>query len=245
MMNIKVNFLTWFFLLASFLCGFINYSLIIYMIIIFHEFGHIITIKLFKYKINKIEIYPFGGIINIEKDLNTPVYKELLIAISGIAMQMLLFIVMFYILSSKNYLIFKKYNISIIFFNLLPIIPLDGSIILNAILNKFFSFKKSLTITGIVSIIMTIFYLFFNYWYSINNYFIIALFIFKTYSYFKNNKNIYNKFLLERYLNNYHFKYLSLKQGSLEILKINTYQYFKENNKIISEKEKLKKRFNN
>ena len=92
---------------------------------------------------------------------------------------------------------------------------------------------------------MIIFYSFFNYWYSINNYCIISLFIYKTINYIKNNKIIYNKFLLERHLNNYHFKYLSLKKGPLDILKINTYQYFKEKNKIVSEKDKLKKRFTN
>lgn len=54
---------------------------------------------------------------------------------------------------------------------------------------------------------------------------------------------IYNKFLLERYLKKYKFKYISTKKGNLDILKIDTYQYFKERGKIVSEAKKLQERF--
>ena len=59
----------------------------------------------------------------------------------------------------------------------------------------------------------------------------------------KDYKYIYNKFLLERYLKKYKFKYISTKKGNLDILKIDTYQYFKENEKIVSEAKKLQERF--
>lgn len=72
---------------------------------------------------------------------------------------------------------------------------------------------------------------------------IITLFIYKIYEAIKNYKYIYNRFLLERHLNNYNFRYLSTKKGNLDILKLDTYQYFKENSNIISEKEFLRKKF--
>lgn len=59
----------------------------------------------------------------------------------------------------------------------------------------------------------------------------------------KEYKYIYNKFLLERYLKKYKFKYISTKKGNLDILKIDTYQYFKESGKIVSEAKKLQERF--
>ena len=59
----------------------------------------------------------------------------------------------------------------------------------------------------------------------------------------KEYKYIYNKFLLERYLKKYKFKYISTKKGNLDILKIDTYQYFKEKGKIVSEAKKLQERF--
>ena len=243
---IKVNFLTLYFLLLLFLCGFIKIGLIIFFIVIFHELGHVFFIKLFKYKIIDITIYPFGGIIKTDKDINTPPNKELLISSGGILAQIILFIIISFLpinILTKELL--YKYNLSIMFFNILPIIPLDGSIIINSLLNKVFSYKISYYLYIIISILFTIIYLLFNYWYSINNYLIVSLFIIKTYYAIKNYKYLKTRFLLERYLNKYDFKYISTKIGNLDILKLDTYQYFRENGSIVSEHTKLKEKFDN
>lgn len=241
---IKVNFLTLYFLLLLFLCGYLKIGIIIFLIVLFHELGHIFFIKLFKYKIINVTLYPFGGITKIDKDINTPLNKELLIACGGIIFQLILFIIIYFVpinVITKELL--YKYNMSILLFNMLPIIPLDGSIIINSLLNKIFSYKVSYYLYIIISIIFSIFYLFFNYWYSLNNYLIVLLFIIKTYYAIKNYKYLKTRFLLERYLNKYEYKYISTKTGDLDILKIDTYQYFKENNKIVSEYSKLKEMF--
>ena len=241
---IKVNFLTLYFLLLLFLCGFIKIGLIIFFIVILHELGHVFFIKLFKYKIIDITIYPFGGIIKTDKDINTPPNKELLIASGGILAQIILFIVISFLpinILTKELL--YKYNLSIMFFNILPIIPLDGSIIINSLLNKVFSYKISYYLYIIISILFTIIYLLFNYWYSINNYLIVSLFIIKTYYAIKNYKYLKTRFLLERYLNKYDFKYISTKSGDLDILKLDTYQYFREQDRIVSEYKKLQEKF--
>ena len=241
---IKVNALTLYFLLLLFLCGFIKIGLIIFFIVIFHELGHVFFIKLFKYKIIDITIYPFGGIIKTNKDINTPPNKELLISSGGIIAQIILFIIIYFLpISILTKEILYKYNLSIMFFNILPIIPLDGSIIINSLLNKVFSYKLSYYLYIIISIIFTIIYLLFNYWYSINNYLIVSLFIIKTYYAIKNYKYLKTRFLLERYLNKYDFKHISTKTGNLDILKLDTYQYFKEQDYIISERTKLKEKF--
>ncbi len=241
---IKVNFLTLYFLLLLFLCGYLKIGIIIFLIVLFHELGHIFFIKLFKYKIINVTLYPFGGITKIDKDINTPLNKELLIACGGIIFQLILFIIIYFVpinVITKELL--YKYNMSILLFNMLPIIPLDGSIIINSLLNKIFSYKVSYYLYIIISIIFSIFYLLFNYWYSLNNYLIVSLFIIKTYYAIKNYKYLKTRFLLERYLNKYEYKYISTKTGNLDILKIDTYQYFKENNKIVSEYSKLKEKF--
>ena len=241
---IKVNFLTIYFLFILFLCGYLKIGLCIFLIILIHELGHVFFIKILKYKVKKIEIFPFGGITKIEKDINTSTNKEILIASGGIIFQLILLIVIKYLpISAYTENILLKYNMSIIFFNILPIIPLDGSVILNSILNKFFSYKKSYYIYLTISIVGIILYIFSNYYYSLNNYLIVGLLIVKTYYAYKNYHYLFNRFLLERYLNKYEFKYLNTKEGNLDILKIDTYQYFKENNKVVSEKQKLGKLF--
>ena len=49
--------------------------------------------------------------------------------------------------------------------------------------------------------------------------------------------------LILRYLKKYKFNNISTKKGNLDILKLDTYQYFKEDEKIISEAKKLEERF--
>lgn len=239
---IKFDYSTIFILLVLFLCGYIRLGLMIIFIVLFHELGHILTSIFFKYKIISVTIYPFGGITKLDKDINTSPNKEMLLALSGIIMQIIL-IPLVKLVNIHDYNLFMKYNLSIMIFNLLPIIPLDGSIVLKSILNKFFSFKKSYKLYIIFSIIFIILYFLFNYRYSLNNYLIIGIFIYKIYGSIKDYKYIYNRFLLERYLKKYNFKYISTKKGKLDILKLDTYQYFKEENKVVSESKKLKERF--
>lgn len=241
---IKINSLTLYFLFILFLCGYIKQGIIIFLIVLIHELGHVFAAHIYKYKVIDITIYPFGGITKLEKDINTPIRNELVIAIFGIVFQIILMIVASFInLTPYTKELFLKYNLSIMLFNILPIIPLDGSIILKSILNKFFSFRTSYFLYIITSVIMVVLYFFSNFWFSLNNYLIISVFLYKIIMEIKNYKYIHNKFLLERYLKNYHFKNISTKEGNLDILKLDTYQYFKNRDKIVSEKEKLRERF--
>lgn len=242
---IKINSLTLYFLLLSFLCGYLKTALIIFLIVLIHELGHVFFTKLFSYEIKSITIYPFGGITKIKKDINVPLKNDFLIAIGGVLFQLIIFLSLFLPISELTKQIIIKYNISIMIFNLLPIIPLDGSIIINLFLNKFFSFSTAFKIYNILSGITIIWYIFFNYWQALNNYLIVFLFIYKTYENWKNYHYLYNRFLLERYLNNYKFSHICTKKGDLSILKRDTYQYFLEKQGIISEKKKLKQRFDN
>ena len=243
---IKINNLTIYFLIILLFSGYLLQGIIIFTIVIIHEFGHILIIKFFKYNIKSITIFPFGGITVIDKKINTSTNKELLIAWGGILIQLLLHLLV-RILPFRIYFksIFYRYNIAIIIFNLFPIIPLDGSIIVNAILNKFFSFKNSYILSGVISIISIIGYLVINYYYSLNNYLIVGLFLYKTFQYITNYRYIHNRFLLERYINKLDFKYISTKSGNVDILKLDTYQYFKDRENIVSEREKLRELFDN
>lgn len=241
---IKIDNFTLYLLLILFLTGYINIGLIIFFIVFIHEMGHVLIAKLFKYRILKVTIYPFGGITVLEKDLNTPTNIELLIALGGIIAQLII-IILINIIDINMYwkTLIIKYNFSIMIFNLIPIIPLDGSAILGSIINKMCSFKKTYFIQIIISILCIIIYMIVNYWLALNNYLIIILFIYKTYEKVKNYKYIHNRFLLERYLKNYNFKHLNTNKGNLDDLKIDTKHYFKEGNNIVCEKEKLAELF--
>lgn len=238
---IRVSNTTLYLLFILFLCGYIRVGITIFLIVLIHEVGHVLVCLLFGYKIKSVTLYPFGGLTRVEKDINTSPYKELILASAGLFMQIILYVVALSF-GYKNSL-FYKYNKSIFLFNLLPIIPLDGSVIVYSLLNRFTTFKNSYMAYIVVSIISLIIYIIINYKYSLNNYLIVSIFIYKIYEGIKNYKYVYNRFLVERYLKKYHFKYISTREGNLDILKIDTYQYFKNGGKITSEREKLAEMF--
>ena len=93
----KMNCFTYMLILTSLVTGFIKNILLILCIVIVHEFGHILMIHHFEYEIEKVEIFPFGGITKVNKPINTPLKKEIWIALGGVLFQFLLFLV-FYLL---------------------------------------------------------------------------------------------------------------------------------------------------
>ena len=79
--KVRINNFTYLFLCLCFLCGYIKNICIIFFICIVHEFGHVIFIKLFKYEITCIELFPFGGFTTINKRINTSINKDIIISI--------------------------------------------------------------------------------------------------------------------------------------------------------------------
>ncbi len=204
MIKIKIHPLTYFIMLSVLLCGYFNYFLIISFILVIHDLGHIITIKLFKLKIYDIKILPFGSIINAEINYNIESNKLFIISIFGIIMQIIMHYTMnilfnLSIINDISLNIFRFYNKLIIIFNLLPIIPLDGSKILLSILERLLPYKKTLIIENIISLIFIIIFIFNN---DLNlNIILITSFLFlKTYETMLNHSYIFHKFLLERFL---------------------------------------------
>ena len=163
-----------------------------------------------KIKISNIDILPFGSIISSDINYNENSNTLFLISISGILMQLLLYIVFYIIyvngfISLNNYNIFLFYNKLIILFNLIPIIPLDGSKIINSLLERIIPFKISKYLTIIIS--LTICFIIGIIGIKTYNLFIILIFLFsKNYEELLSINFIYYRFLLERYLNKYNFK---------------------------------------
>lgn len=235
--KVKLNNLTLYFLLISFLCGFIKEAIIIFIIIILHEMGHVIVTLLLGYKVQEVEIFPFGGITKIDKPLNDHIKNDLLIAVAGVSVQLILFF--FCKINIIKSLIFYKYNIAIMLFNLLPIIPLDGSKILLEILNYFLAYKKAIICYSVISIIFIGIYLFINYEYNLNNYMLVFLFAYKTYEVFKNRHLYFQKFILERSI--YDIKYRKIinnNENPHNYQKDIRYYYF-WHNKVINDKSYL------
>lgn len=245
--QIKIHDITYITILISFLTGYFEIITLLLITIIIHELGHFTMAYILQKEIEEITIYPFGGITKYKSLLNSSIKEELLILISGPLIQ-ILFLLLITILYKNNlvientYILFKKINIILLIFNLLPILPLDGGRGLNIILNVFFSFKSSLLISIyfsfiIILILSSIMYL---YSFKILYIFILFLIIKDTIIELNNYKLTFNKFILERINNNFNYK-----EGktitNINKLKRNKKHKIIKNNIIYSEKEYLLK----
>ena len=67
----NIHFSTYLLILSFLLTGLIKNIILIYLIVLFHELGHILIIKLLGYKILRVDIYPSGGVTKIDKKINT------------------------------------------------------------------------------------------------------------------------------------------------------------------------------
>lgn len=209
-MKVIIHPLTYLLLLTIFLCGKFNYFLIISTILFVHDLGHILIMIKYKIRINMITIFPFGSIIETDIKYNERSYIKLLIALGGIIFQLMLYLVFYSlfnlgIVNRIDYQIFMRYNLMIILFNLLPIVPLDGSKVLESILELFTPYKITLYLEVIISLIFTC-VLFYKSAFSLDLIIIIIFLLYKSYEFMFNIKYIYYKFRLERYLNRVIYK---------------------------------------
>ena len=222
--------------------------LIFTSLILIHEMGHSFTSLLFKYKIDKIVIYPYGGFTKFDTMVNTNIYKDLVVAISGIIFQSIYFFIiyLFYcngMIREYIYNLFLLYHKSMIIFNLLPIIPLDGAKIFNLILSKYFNFNLANKLTVFISLCTIVIFLFSNSYdknYSII--LVIGILMRNIYKFYYEISYIYNRFLIERYIYNINYKNKKIISDENKMYKNKTHLFIR-NGKIVSENEYLSKIF--
>jgi len=193
-------------------------------------------------KINEIYIYPLGGISKFNMDLNISIKKELLILINGPLFQHIAYIFLLVLMPTKKELI-NTYHYSILMFNLLPIYPLDGGKLVKLILNKIISYKSSLKLIIYLSYLVTGLLLLTNKK-NISLFIMISLLLILITKEKNKIEYIYNKYLLERYLNNYNFKSNKII-NNINNLYRDKIHLIHTNNKYISEKEYLEKIYKN
>lgn len=229
------------------LSGYFKHVSIIMIIIIFHELGHVFLCILFKVEVSKVEIYPFGGLTSIIKRIHERLYKDVFISLGGILFQVLLYFVFRFlyeynliVLSSYN--MFLRYNASVMLFNILPIIPLDGSKLLFTILNKFISYRRSYYLMIIISCISLVVFIGYNTMMGFNDIVIYIFLVFQLFLVIKELPYILNKFYLERIMyDHYYNKIISRSDDTLN-LRIDKYYYFYNKDHYINEKDYIRKK---
>lgn len=243
MIIFKIHFLYWVMALICGFCGLFKNFLYFSLLITIHELGHFIGAKIMKWRVKKIILLPFGGITIFDEFLSKSLYEEFIILILGPLFQIIFYFLYTHIFGFNSLL--HNYHYALLFFNILPIFPLDGYKLLNICINKFCSFKMSHILTIIISSLTTILVFIINL-YNLNFIMLLALIflIIKNTEEFINHNLIFNKFLLERYLYSINLKKSKIiKSNNLKKMKREYKHIFYYNNKYETEKSCLKKKF--
>ena len=218
--------------------------LIITVLVVVHELGHVLMTYLCGGNIKEILITPLGGISKTFIPYSMPFILEFLILICGPIFQCFAYLFLILIFNNDLELI-TLYHFAILIFNLLPVYPLDGGKILCLFFQLLFSFKTSYYLIFFISFFMLIlFYIFSLYFSSLNILFFTSFLFIKLLKEVKEFHYLYEKFLLERYLNPIYFSKSSIVFSYKNFKRWHRHLIKRENNYYL-EGEYLEKRFKN
>ncbi len=170
---------------------------VLFFCVVLHELGHALTAKKFGINTKQITLLPIGGVASLEKIPEKPT-QELLVALAGPAVNVLIAIVLLLFIPLQSYLsldvealnrlinapdiqsfLFFLFvaNVMLVVFNMIPAFPMDGGRVFRALLTFRLGRVKATEIAAGLGQILAV--LFFIFGLMLNPFLIlIALFIF-------------------------------------------------------------------
>lgn len=135
--NLKINIKLSFFIVAGILIflDFRKEFLMIFFTVTIHELSHVIVARLFGLKTDRIIITPLGEIAEITNLSMACKNKRILIILAGPAINFIIALVLL-LADETSFYTFARINLCIACFNLLPVYPLDGGRLLQAVLSE-------------------------------------------------------------------------------------------------------------
>lgn len=136
-------------LLFSALTGYFIELMTLFAIVLVHELGHLFMAHEVGWKVKAVRLLPFGGVVEVEEAGGTSAKDELLVAIAGPLQNVWMMLLAkglaelgWWSYEWSTY--FIEANLWIALFNLLPVLPLDGGKIVQALLSYRFSYYNTL-----------------------------------------------------------------------------------------------------
>ncbi|SHE09843.1 Stage IV sporulation protein FB [Chlamydia abortus] len=147
-------------MLLSLFTGYFVELITLFGIVLIHELGHVFTAKSFGWNVTEVQLLPFGGVAVVEESGNVPAREDLIVALAGPLQNLWMAAFALLVLATgwadpEWWIYFIQANLWIGAFNLLPILPLDGGKILQAVLSYFLPYHRTLLLTTWISLIMS------------------------------------------------------------------------------------------
>jgi len=174
------------------------FVVILFVLVIMHEYGHALMARRFHIKTRDIIITPIGGIARLEGMPQRPV-QELLVAFAGPLVNLFLALIFFgvlYAMETEDFFLREKESIEVLtdpvgfifliammntilfVFNLFPAYPMDGGRILRALLSMKMSRRKATIIAANVGRVLSIGFIIFGAYYRMITLLFIGIFIY-------------------------------------------------------------------
>ncbi len=173
---IHIHPILFFFLLVAMLTGMLVEFCIIFLIVFIHELGHYTCARVFRWRIRRIFLWVFGGVMETDEYGTRPLREEFLVTIAGPLQHIAIYFVIYILdigafLPESTLMLAYQYNSFILIGNLLPIWPLDGGKLVQLSLDSFFSFQVShkwMIMISVVTIVCVCFYVYSQEWLSLS-----------------------------------------------------------------------------
>jgi len=208
----------------SIITGTFVHLFIILMIVMMHELGHFFAAKLFGWRIDKIMLWAFGGVLQTDEYTTRPIKEEVIVTLCGPLQHTLVFCLA-YVLHWINFIPTSllaeviHYNVIILLFNLLPIYPLDGGRICFALLSARLPYRQAYRSILCFSLILAIGLMTFQlylYPFTFTASLLLLFLIIELIKYRRNEFYIFMQFLLFRYherQDQYKIKYINANEN--------------------------------
>lgn len=156
--KIELNYSLWIVLLIFIIYGELSTFFVCFLSVFLHELSHYFAAILFHYKIDRMELNIWGGVLNLYSYVIKPSH-EIVILIAGPLSNLLIALIFIIISQYIEVDIIKDIifaNTVLGAFNLIPITPLDGGKIIRLYLAYFFGYGKAIKIALVFSKIFSI-----------------------------------------------------------------------------------------
>jgi len=155
--GIYIHFLTVALFSVCYITGKLETLFITYLILFLHESAHLLAAKSIGLKISHISFLPFGVNLKLKNKMVYSLTDEVILYISGPLSNILMAV--FAKIFFRNYFWYEDFylkNIILCIINLLPILPLDGGVILKKIIASKTGYSQSIRAMKFLSVIMII-----------------------------------------------------------------------------------------
>ena len=180
---------------------------IIMLIVLLHEFGHYVAANYYKWRIQSIDLWVFGGVMKTDEYGSKSIREELIVTLAGPFQHIIIYLILglfsFQSIISHSLIdLIFYYNSVILLFNLLPIWPLDGGKIVCILNNLFIPYRLAYERTIIFSMVVCLgliagqlFFLPFN----LSSLIIMIFLLMENRSGWQQRYYVFMRFLLHRY----------------------------------------------